>query len=299
MEIAYLFINILIFLLLTPLLDGVVRRITARLQSRQGPPITQGYYDILKLFGKQTLFSSPYWSFKFAPILAFASIISVIAFLPMGGKATILTPYGDIVTIIYLLTLGGVSVLIGAISSRNPYAMMGASREMVTMVMVEPVLAMSLIVAAMKYKVLTVPLTAMTTAASFSWTAIPMALLYLVALQAFVGRQPFDIAEAEIELLEGPFIEFSGPSLGLYKYYMMLKQFFYSLLFVILFIPLPLTGLYAIDVLFQCGIAILMVGLIAVVGATNPRLRIDQATKIYAVLVVLSLGVAGLSAAGF
>lgn len=299
MNLTYIIGNLLLFLILAPLFDGIVRRITARIQSRQGPPLTQGYYDLLKLLGKESLLSSPYRTFKMAPLIGFATILAVIAFLPVAGQETVLSGKADIITIIYLLTFGGLAILLGASSSRNPYAMMGASREMATMVMIEPVLAMTLIMAAMKQGSLLLPVSAMTVSAPFTFSILAMAALYLMALQAFVGRQPFDVAEAEIELLEGPFIEYSGPSYALFKYYMMLKQLFYSYLFVFLFIPVPSTGIYPLDAIIPALSAVVIIAFIALIGATNPRVRIDQAVKYYAVLAVLALGTVGLSAAGF
>ena len=125
-----------------------------------------------------------------------------------------------------------------------------------------------------------------------------MLVVYLLALQAFVAKQPFDIAEAEIEVLEGPFIEYSGPNYALFRYYMMIKQMFYAWLFVAVFLPFLRTGSYAGDILTQLAGTLVVFIVIALVGSTNPRLRIDQAVKIYAVLIVVALGAVGLAVAG-
>ena len=125
-----------------------------------------------------------------------------------------------------------------------------------------------------------------------------MLVAYLLALQAFVAKQPFDIAEAEIEILEGPFIEYSGPDYALFRYYMMMKQMFYAWLFVVVFLPFLRTGFYAGDILTQLAGTLVVFVLIALVGSTNPRLRIDQAVKIYAVLILVALGAVGLAVAG-
>jgi formate hydrogenlyase subunit 4 len=113
-----------------------------------------------------------------------------------------------------------------------------------------------------------------------------------------VGRQPFDIAEAEVEILEGPFIEYSGPNYALFRYYLMLKQMFYAALFVMVFIPFVKTGVYGADVLIQLALVSVVFVVIALIGSTNPRLRIDQAQKYYAVLIVISLVAVGLSVYG-
>lgn len=299
MSIIAIFINVLLFLLLAPLFEGVTRRITARVQSRQGPPLVQPYYDLFKLLGKERINSARNWAFKLAPPAAFASILAVVAFIPFGGKVNALGGRVDAVTVIYLLTLGGVSVLLGALASRNTFAAIGASREMVTMVMIEPVLAMTLILGAVRTHSLGLGTAVFGTAGlGYSAATAVMLVAYLAALQAFVAKQPFDIPEAEIEILEGPYIEYSGPDYGLFRYAMMMKQMFYAWLFVAVFLPFLRTGSYAGDILTQLLGTLAVFVLIAVVGSTNPRLRIDQAVKIYALLILVSLGAVGLAVAG-
>ena len=299
MSIVAIFVNVLLFLLLAPLFEGVMRRITARVQSRQGPPIVQPYYDLFKLLGKERINSAGNWAFKLAPLAAFASILAVVSLVPFGSRVNALGGRVDAITVVYLLTLGGVSVLLGALASRNTFAAIGASREMVTMVMVEPVLAMTLILGAVRTHSLGLGSAVFSTAgAGFSLSTGVMLVAYLLALQAFVAKQPFDIAEAEIEILEGPFIEYSGPDYGLFRIYMMMKQMFYAWLFVAVFIPIGRTGLYPLNILLQLLGTLVVFVVIALVGSTNPRLRIDQAVKIYAVLILIALGAVGLAVAG-
>jgi len=299
MSIVAVFVNVLLFLLLAPLFEGVMRRITARVQSRQGPPIVQPYYDLFKLLGKERINSAGNWAFKLAPLAAFASILAVVALVPFGSRVNALGGRVDAITVVYLLTLGGVSVLLGALASRNTFAAIGASREMVTMVMVEPVLAMTLILGAVRTHSLGLGSAVFSTAgAGFSLSTGVMLVAYLLALQAFVAKQPFDIAEAEIEILEGPFIEYSGPDYGMFRFYMMMKQMFYAWLFVAVFIPIGRTGLYPLNILLQLLGTLVVFVVIALVGSTNPRLRIDQAVKIYAVLILIALGAVGLAVAG-
>jgi formate hydrogenlyase subunit 4 len=299
MSLVAVFVNVLLFLLLAPLFDGVMRKITARVQSRQGPPVVQPYYDLLKLLGKERVVSARTWAFKLAPPAAFASILAVAALVPLGSKVNALAGRVDVLTLVYLLTLGGVSVLLGALASRNTFAAIGASREMVTMVMVEPVLAMTLILGAVRGHSLGLGAAVFSTSAlGYGVSTAVMLVAYLAALQAFVAKQPFDIAEAEIEVLEGPFIEYSGPDYALFRYYMMMKQMVYAWLFAAVFLPFLRTGTYAGDILTQLLGTLLVFAVIALVGSTNPRLRIDQAVKIYAGLIVIALVAVGLAVAG-
>ncbi|MBN1938130.1 MAG: NADH-quinone oxidoreductase subunit H [Candidatus Aminicenantes bacterium] len=292
-------VNVAIFLALAPLFEGVLRKLTAKIQSRQGPPLHQPYLDLLKLLGKERLDSAGTWPFRFAPLLAFAAILAVAAVIPFGGRANILAGRMDVILVIYLLTLGGASVLFGALAGRNAFGLIGASREMVTMIMVEPILAMTLILGAVKLGSLSLAAAVPSAAgASYGISNALMLLVYLLALQAFVARQPFDIAEAEVELLEGPFIEYSGGNYALFKYAMMLKQMFYAWLFVSVFLPFLRTGVYPLDLLIQLLAMFVVFLLIGLVGSTNPRMRIDQAVRYYAVLIAAALAAVGLGVWG-
>ncbi|MEW6525239.1 MAG: complex I subunit 1 family protein [Spirochaetota bacterium] len=298
MDILMIVLNIVVFLGLAPLYEGIIRKLTAKVQSRQGPPIYQPYLDLLKLLGKNNLVSDN-WAFKLAPMMAFAAVTAVVTIVPIGFKPNMLTQYADVITIVYLLTLAGISILLGALSSKNAYAMIGASREMITMIMVEPILAMTFILGAVRMKSLAIDASMFSILSTgYSWSVVLMLVVYLMALQAFVARQPFDISEAEVEILEGPFIEYSGPNYALFKYSMMLKQMFYAVLFVTVFMPFLYTGIFVADLILQLlAVAVIFV-LIALLGSTNPRLRIDQAVKYYAVLIVISLCTIALSVYG-
>ncbi len=293
-------LNIVLFLALAPLFEGVLRKLTAKIQSRQGPPLRQPYFDLLKLLGKERLDSAGTWPFRFAPLLAFGSVLAVAAVIPFGGKINALAGRMNAVLVIYLLTLAGAAVLFGALAGRNTFGLIGAGREMATMIMVEPILAMTLILGAVKINSLGLA-AAMPAAAgaSYGLSTVLMLVVYLLALQAFVARQPFDIAEAEVELLEGPFIEYSGGNYALFKYAMMLKQMFYAWLFVSVFLPFLQTGIYPLDLLIQLAAMFVVFLLIGLVGATNPRMRIDQAVRYYAVLIAAALAAVGLGTFGY
>ncbi|MCM2322601.1 MAG: NADH-quinone oxidoreductase subunit H [Oligoflexia bacterium] len=293
-------LNILAFLGLSPLFEAIIRKVSARVQARQGPPLVQPYLDLLKLLGRENIDSAGTWPFRLAPLIALASILTVVAVLPLAGRESAFTAQADTITLVYLLTLGGVSVLLGAFASRNPYALIGASREMITMILVEPVLAMVLLLGALKAGSLDL-MSALYGAIrpGYGIAVVVMLAVYLLGLQAFVARQPFDIAEAEVEILGGPFIEYSGPNFALFKYYLMIKQMFYAYLPVAIFVPLPRSGFYGVDLLVQLALTGLVFILIGLLAATHPRFRIDQAIRYYAVLFVLAVLALGLSLSGF
>lgn len=299
MKVTAVIINLLYFLALAPFLEGVMRKLTARIQSRQGPPLYQPYLDLLKLLGKENLNAAGHPVFRLAPLLAFASILSAIALLPLSGQSSFLAHSSDLMTLIYFLTLSGFSILIGALASGNPFAGVGASREMMTIIMLEPVLAMTLILGVVRAGSLNLLTATAGVSSARGLSYFLMMAVYLVALQAFVSRQPFDIPEAEVEILEGPYIEYSGPNYALFRYTLNLKRMFYSWLFVAGFLGFWLPGSPVLNLAVQTVLILVLFVLISVVGATHPRFRMDQALRFYAALVLLSLVAVGLGVRGW
>jgi formate hydrogenlyase subunit 4 len=121
----------------------------------------------------------------------------------------------------------------------------------------------------------------------------------ILAFQAFVGRLPFDIAEAETELMEGCMLEYSGPKLALFKFTQMAKLVVYGVLVVSLFVPwggdLP-APLHLLSLLAKLVCLVLVVTLVA---ATHARYRIDQAIRYYGGLLGASLVALLLALYGF
>ncbi len=280
--------NVGLVLAAAPLLEGIIRKVTARIQSRQGPPLWQPYFDLAKLLTKEDIESGEAPAVqRFAGYLSLAAILTVACFVPMGGQPP-MAIVGDGILLIYLLTLTGVATLLAGFAAGSTYSIFGASREMITMLALEPLFAITIIVGAVKVQSLDLVgiLNGSAYASDgFPWAGILMMLVVLFALQAFVGRIPFDICEAETEIMEGPFVEYSGPKLALFKYSRMVKLFVYCALFASLFAP------WGSGLVFPLSLAVLLVKvlilvlLVTLVAATHARLRIDQALRYYATLL--------------
>ena len=284
-------LNLFIVIALSPLFEGVARKLRATVHSRKGPPIRQPYYDLLKLLGKEDLQSSSNYLFRLAPLICFTTIAVAALLVPMGTAKAPFDAFGDAILFVYLITLAAVALIIAAAASENPFASVGASREMMMHLTVEPVLVIALITAAINAHSLKMgdmlawyhlhgPVASMLIAAVF---------LFL-ALQAQVGKLPFDIPEAETEIVGGVFIEQSGPKYALFKWYMMAKQIIFCFVFVQIFIPWPRFDFVPLNVLINLVKVLVLVLIIALIDVVNPRLRIDQAIKYYLFLVLFSLG---------
>lgn len=270
-------VNAAAAVLLAPLFDGIVRKLRARIHSRKGPPVTQTYMDILKLLGKEDLRCTESAMFRFAPAVALAAFLVVALMTPMTGPSAVGVA-GDMVTWVYFLTLGAASLILMAAASGNPFAVAGGAREVMMLLSVEPVVVAALITAAVKSQSLR--LTEMAAWNLQNGPTVSMVcagVAYFLALQATMGKLPFDIPEAESEVVGGPLIEQSGPSLAVLKLALLARQVVYCFLLVQVFAPWPGVGSWPVAaVLSVIKVAILFV-VATVIETVNPRLRVDQA----------------------
>jgi len=275
------------------LASWVDRKVTARLQWRVGPPWYQNFADIVKLWGKETIVpEGAKWTFLLAPYLGFLSLALVATIL---GRALIWPQesFGaDIIVVLYLLTIPAVSLIIGAASSRNPLASVGASREMKLVLSYELPFILSIIAVVIKSggairlgEILNYQAVFNSNIASLSG-----ALAFIVAIFCALGRLglgPFEISEAEQEIMGGVLIEYSGIGLAIFK----LNK---ALLFYVM--PVFLTVLFLGKDLSPISIVLKFVMILVIfilVKNTNPRLRIDQALSYFVVIIfVAAIGLA-------
>lgn len=283
--------NIGLVLLVAPLAQGILRRVTARIQSRQGPPLLQPYFDLLKLLGKEDLESGEAPAMqRFAAYLSLAAVLTVACLVPMGFAAP-MNNGGDVILLIYLLALCGICTLLAGLAAGSTYSLVGISREMMCMITLEPLFAIALLVGAVhvgSFRLDSVLHGSVYTVAGVPWSGVLMLAVMLLSFQAFVQRVPFDISEAETELMEGPLIEYSGPKLALFKYAQMAKLIIYSALFVTLFIPWGSGLIFPLGwLLFWIKVFVLVL-LVTLVAATHARYRIDQAIRFFSGLMGVS-----------
>ncbi len=284
--------NVAMVLLMAPLCQGILRKVTARIQSRQGPPILQPYFDLLKLLGKEDIESGETPVAQRAAAYASLAIVLTIACLVPMGFAPPLNAAGDVILLIYLLTLSSICTLLAGLAAGSTYSLLGVSREMMSMIALEPLLAVALIAGAVRihsFRLETVLNGSVYSGDGIPWSGLVLLAVMSLSFQAFVQRVPFDIAEAETELMEGPLMEYSGPKLALFKYAQMVKLVIYSAMFIGLFAAWgSALSFPAAWVLFWLKVLVLVL-LVTVVAATHARYRIDQAIRYFAALLVIAL----------
>lgn len=264
------------------LLAGWVdRKVTARIQWRKGPPWHQNFTDIIKLLGKETIVpQAAKMTFLLSPFL---SVLAVVLVATILGKS-IISPWdwfiGDLIVVLYLLIVPAVALIMGASASRNPLASVGASREMKLVLAYELPFILSIVTVIIKSSgaiqigsILEHQMSFGSNLASLSGILAFIAAIF--CMQAKLGFVPFDVAEADQEIMCGALIEYSGLPLAMFKLTKALLLYTMPVLLITLFwgrdlSPLALIGKY-----------IVLLVIIVLIKNTNPRLRIDQAMRFF------------------
>lgn len=280
------------------LLAGIDRIMLAKMQRRVGPPLVQPFYDFFKLMGKETIIPhhANRLAYLGAPVVAVVSLAVTMLFIPIGGFSAV-SGAADLIVVLYLLTIPAVCLIVGGSASGSPYAGVGISREMVTMMSYELPLVMVLLAVAKTVGSLSlqaiVAYQMQNGCLLFHWSMIPAAIAMLLVIPGEAGVQPFDLAEAETEICEGPLVEYSGAPLGMFKLNHAMKVFVVSALFCALFLGGITTTIAPLDVLVTfvlCTVVMLLC--CTLLHAICARLRIERLFKFYWTVVA---GLAALS----
>jgi NADH-quinone oxidoreductase subunit H len=275
------------------LLTWVDRKVTARIHWRVGPPWYQPFADFLKLLSKETLIPANASKFLFlmAPILSVTAMTAVGTMLFVMNFYPNISFLGDLIVLIYLLTLPPLATIVGASASKNPLSAVGASREMTLYFGYELPFITAVIITIIKtggmikigeivsYQHIHGPIL-------YSISGVIALIVALISMQAKLGYVPFDIAEAEQELMAGVYTEYSGFALALFKLTKAMMLFLLPCFLITVFWG-GFVSWWAILKL------LLLVVLIVLIKNTNPRLRVDQALRFFWVglmpLVVLGV----------
>jgi len=296
---------------------GIDRKLAARMQARVGPPLRQPFLDFFKLMIKENIVpeNAVPWIFNGVPIMTLVSSISILFYLPISNISPLLSGYGDIILIIYLLTLPAVGMVVGGFVSGSPYANIGAQREMVMMMSYELPLVTTVVALGWKlskvYPQLNVFSLAIINAHPIWGLVGPLgfvgAILLLITLAIVtpgeLSKIPFDVPEAETELAGGLLVEYSGRNLAIFSLADAVKTIVMTSLTVVLFFPYNLSPLFALSGVFALIIDLLfflvklllaMFMEVTFIRVAVARLKIDQVS--YAYWVPLSLiGLLGLA----
>jgi ech hydrogenase subunit B len=198
------------YIVLAPFIGGLLagfdRIVTARMQSRKGPPIVQPFYDVLKLFQKQPLVVNNFQSFYIIGFLVFVIITGALFFTG-----------NDLLLVIFALTVAGIFLVMGAYSANSPYSTIGAERELLQMMAYEPMLllsAMGMFVVTKSFHINAIVATSKPVIVYLPGIFIG----YLFILTIKLRKSPFDLSTSHHghqELVKGITTEFAGRDLAL------------------------------------------------------------------------------------
>lgn len=234
-------IQALVLFTVAPLFSGITRSIRARLHNRRGPGVLQEYRDLFKLFGRQSVApAASGWAFRLMPFVMVGVMLTIATALPVITLHSPMPWLGDLITLIYLFAIARFFFAIAGLDTGSPFTGIGASREAMLGVLVEPILLLGLWVAA---QVAGSTHINNITSTLYHWPAAQsLTLILALAACAFatfieMGKLPFDLAEAEQELQEGPLSEYSGAGFAVLKWGIALKQLVVLQMFVGVFLP--------------------------------------------------------------
>jgi len=265
----------------------IVRKVSALVQWRVGPPLYQPFVDVMKLMGKEILIpqDAQRTVFLAAPIVGLSGVLLLSTML---WRITIepTKPFvGDIIVAIYLMVLPSLALILGSSASASPHAAVGTSREMKLVMSYELPLVLAFVVVIIKTAGLIKSEQQLDLAAISQHTlvlSISGLLAFLAALlcvQAKLGFVPFDIAESETEVASGVIIEYSGALLAIWKIMQMMMLVVLPLFLVMVF--LGGFGTKGWGLVWGIGKYVLVLVLLILIKNTNPRVRIDQAMKFF------------------
>jgi len=270
-----------LFLVVTGLgAEFIDRKLYARLQNRVGPPWFQPLADLIKLLGKEDLIpceANPRM-FGIAPIMALSAAVTSFFYIPLWGNSALYSFNGDILVVLYLLTLPTLAFFIGGWYSTSLYARIGSVRSVTQLFAYEVPLFMGILSSALL---------------ADTWSLAKMAVFYtehpwfwvfnlagfgvsIIALLGKLEKAPFDIPEAETEVVAGGFTEYSGRLFAILRLTIDIEMIVGASLLAAVFLPFGLGldpvagfGLYSLKVLS-------IVCLLALLRTILARMRIDQ-----------------------
>lgn len=200
----------LLFIFAAPVLGGLIsgieRKLSARMQRRVGPPVTQAYKDVKKLFGKTPQIVNRAQQFMVISYMFFMMITGALFF---GGA--------DLLLVFFTLTTAAIFLVVAASVTRSPYSSMGVNREMIQMMSYEPMVlltAVGLYLACGSFNVSNMISTDLMPIVKLPGVFVGFMFILTIKLR----KSPFDIStshHAHQEIVKGITTEMSGPMLGI------------------------------------------------------------------------------------
>jgi NADH-quinone oxidoreductase subunit H len=211
-------------------LEWVDRKVYARMQNRRGPMYTgwsgslQPVADIIKLLSKEDIVPAyaDRFAFSIMPIVSLAAVVTAGLYLPVWHLTAFSSFDGDLIVVAYLLALPSFALFLAGWFSVSPFSLIGGTRVLTQLFAYEVPFFLALLTPAAlagSWQIASIAVFPFT--GRGSWFALAAYLISfgvaLLTLQAKLERVPFDIPEAETEVVGGPLTEYSGKKLALFR----------------------------------------------------------------------------------
>ncbi len=199
----------------------VDRKLIAKFQNRVGPPIMQPLADLIKLLAKEDIIPehADRAMFTAVPLVALAGVIASVVYVPMWSTTALSWFDGDLIVVLYMLTLPAFALFLGGWYSTNPFATIGATRVLSQLFGYEVPFLLACLgpaIAAGSWSISDITIAQ----GDGLWLISAAPLSFVVAMIALIGkleRVPFDIPQAKTEIVTGPEVEYTGRRLAIWK----------------------------------------------------------------------------------
>jgi NADH-quinone oxidoreductase subunit H len=260
--------------------EWVDRKMYARFQNRMGPPWFQPLADILKLFGKESIIPEEVEPrmFRLLPMVALAASLTAFIYIPVWGTKALFSFNGDVIVVLYLLTIPTLTFFLAGWYSLCPFSLLGATRTLTQLFAYEVPLFVSILSSAFL---------------ADTWSLSEIAAFYskhpgywlfnligfLIGVFSLLGKlekAPLDIPEAETEVVAGSFTEYSGNLFAFFRLAINVEMIVGASLLAAVFLPFGLALGPVAGFIFYLAKVLFVVMLLSLSHAIFARIRIDQ-----------------------
>jgi formate hydrogenlyase subunit 4 len=288
-----------LLLSLAPGLNGLIKLLKARLQTRQGPPLLQGYRDLIKWLRKSPVYSEhASWISRCASLIAFAAVLAAGLLVSTVVREAPLSMSGDLIAVVYLFGLARFFTALAGLDAGGAFGGMGSSREMAISALAEPVLMLVSFILMVHAGGTSLPqIVAAAPSLSGGGAVLGFCALYVVVI-AETGRIPVDNPDTHLELTmvhEGMILEAAGPGLALYHCGAMVKQLLLLSLLANLFLPWSPASIAdgAVSIALSAAVYLIKLGVLAMALAVTEtgmaKLRIFRVPDLMGTAFALAL----------
>lgn len=260
--------------------EFVDRKLYARLQNRVGPPWFQPLADFLKLSAKEDIIPSAANRniFKAMPVFVLASVVTAFLYIPLWKEKALFSFNGDVIVVLYLLTIPTMGFFVGGWYSSSLFARLGSVRTITQLFTYEVPLFMGILASALLANTWNLSeMTQFYAARPYFW--VFNIIGFAVSLLALLGKlekTPFDIPEAETEIVAGSFTEYSGRLLAFLRLSIDIEMIVGSALLAAVFLPFGLNFAAPLGFILFLIKVLFIVCLLSLARTVAARLRIDQ-----------------------